>query len=131
VIALILEDRCTACGICVDVCPTTVLVAAPAEVPHIADHDNCQTCFACELYCPVDAIYVDPDCEAPVAVDEAAVRAAPSLGQYRRDAGWGDDPDVHPNEFWRMDRMFGIALGQVVHDGSSTSDRERPAKPGR
>lgn len=105
-IAVVLDDRCVACGACVDVCPTDVLEAAPGAPPTIARVDDCQTCFACELYCPVDAIYVDPDCETPRHVTAAKARRAPTLGQYRRHAGWGDDAAEHPNEFWRLGRMF-------------------------
>jgi NAD-dependent dihydropyrimidine dehydrogenase PreA subunit len=105
-IAVVLDDRCVACGVCVDICPTDVLEGAPGERPRIARIDDCQTCFACELYCPADAIYVDPDCAAPRVVTAADARSAPTLGQYRRHAGWGADAAENPNEFWRMGRMF-------------------------
>ena len=114
-IALILEDRCVGCGDCVRACPMDVfdLGGAPGEaaIPVIARQLDCQTCFLCELYCPADAIYVDPDCDAPAQLDPAVVAQSPSLGQYRRDSGWDEwaESELYPNEHWRMEEMFAIA----------------------
>jgi NAD-dependent dihydropyrimidine dehydrogenase PreA subunit len=69
-IALIVADRCTACGACVAACPTNVLDLAPAGPPVLARVEDCQTCFMCELYCRTDAIYVDPDADRRVFVSE-------------------------------------------------------------
>lgn len=110
-IQLIVEDRCVGCNACVEVCPTNVLEAAANGAPLIARQDDCQTCFMCELYCPADAIFVDPDCDAPAPVDEASVVVSGLLGQYRRDSGWGEwaaDPR-YANAHWRMDGIFARA----------------------
>ncbi len=111
-IAHIFEDLCNGCGDCVSACPTHVLdLGADGGVPVIARLDQCQTCFMCELYCPADALYVAPDCDGSVAVDEAEIVASGWLGQYRRDSGWGEhrhDP-AHANESWRMDEVFARA----------------------
>ena len=110
-IELLMADRCTSCNICVQVCPTAVFDAVPGARPVIARQADCQTCFMCELYCPADALYVAPDCDGPVAADEAEVVAAGWLGRYRRDSGWGahrGDP-AHANESWRMDEVFARA----------------------
>lgn len=40
----------------------------------------------CEVYCPVDALYVAPNAEAPTAVEEAALGGL--LGSYRNAIGW-------------------------------------------
>lgn len=91
-IALILDERCTGCNICVEVCPTLVFEAAPAgaarQTPVIARADACQTCYLCELYCPADAIYVAPDQFAMQPVTAQAVIASGQLGRLRHDSGW-------------------------------------------
>jgi NAD-dependent dihydropyrimidine dehydrogenase PreA subunit len=107
-IELLVTDRCTACNICVQICPTNVFDPVSGAVPVIARQADCQTCFMCELYCPADALYVGPDCDTPVPVDEAVTVTSGWLGQYRRDSGWGasrGDP-AHANESWRMDEVF-------------------------
>lgn len=119
-IELLVAARCTSCNICVQVCPTQVFDAVPGAQPAIARQADCQTCFMCELYCPADALYVAPDCDGPVAVNEAAVIAAGWLGQYRRDSGWGvhrNDP-AHANESWRMDEVFARARETNKETGS-------------
>lgn len=109
-IALLLADRCTGCQRCAQVCPALVFETGPAPTtpPRIARPEACQTCFACELHCEADALYVDPDVSTPATVDEAQVRRSGLLGAYRRDSGWhewADDPR-HPNLHWRMDEVF-------------------------
>ncbi len=55
------EQRCDGCNICVHVCPCDVLRVDPGQkLARIAYPDDCQTCFACELDCPEQAIYVGP-----------------------------------------------------------------------
>ena len=110
-IELVVQSRCTGCNACVEICPTNVFDALAAGPPVIARPDDCQTCFICELYCPVDALYVDPDCDDHAPVTEAEVLASGQLGQYRRDSGWGewaDDPRF-TNEHWRMEGIFARA----------------------
>jgi len=114
-ISLLLTDRCTGCQRCVDVCPRNVFeLGATADAPPIiARADDCQTCFACELHCRADALYVDPDVERHVPVDEAAIRASGLLGVYRRDSGWDEwhgDPR-YPNQHWRMEEVFARGRG--------------------
>ncbi len=109
-IELVLADRCTTCNICVRVCPANVFDAVPGGVPVIARQSDCQTCFMCEIYCPVDALFVDPDCEGPVEVGEAEIAATDWPGQYRRDSGWGRWRHVHSNESWRMGPIFAAAF---------------------
>ncbi|MDB5928480.1 MAG: ferredoxin family protein [Polaromonas sp.] len=88
-IELISASRCTGCNICVTACPTNVFDAVPGGPPVIARQGDCQTCFMCELYCPEDALFVAPNADGPVAVDEAALGQAALLGSYRRAVGWG------------------------------------------
>ncbi|PUA19662.1 ferredoxin family protein [Glaciimonas sp. PCH181] len=107
-IELVIADRCTQCNSCVQVCPSNVFELVPGKPPAIARQSDCQTCFMCELYCAADALYVGPDCESAVAVDEAQIKASGLLGQFRRDSGWDEwskDPQYR-NQHWRMDHVF-------------------------
>ena len=54
----------------------------------VARQDDGQTCFLCEAYCPADALYVAPDADVAVAVDEAQLRRDGPIGSYRRALGW-------------------------------------------
>ena len=58
----------------------------------IARQGDCQTCFMCEAYCPVDAMFVAPQTDAVLAdspfLDEEFLVASGLLGRYRRDLGW-------------------------------------------
>jgi NAD-dependent dihydropyrimidine dehydrogenase PreA subunit len=122
-IEVVVDSRCTACGACVAVCPTNVFDLSPTGRPSIARQSDCQTCFMCELYCPVDALYVHPDCDHPVPVDAQALLASGLLGQYRRDSGWGewaDDPR-YANAHWRMEGIFARARAAAA-GGPSAPD---------
>lgn len=47
-------DNCTACGICVDECPTSALDLEDVAV--LARPDDCTECGTCEEVCPNEAI---------------------------------------------------------------------------
>lgn len=49
---------CTACGACLQTCPTRALTPAPRK-PLVSD-PLCIDCFACIEVCPVDAIRLSP-----------------------------------------------------------------------
>lgn len=87
-IEFISDSRCVSCGLCVSVCPTGVFDQEDGSVPVIARKDDCQTCFMCEVYCPVDAMYVAPNVEE-VTVNEGELIQSGVLGSYRREIGWG------------------------------------------
>lgn len=92
-IEIVSAARCIDCDKCVDVCPTNVFDAVPGKHPVIARQSDCQTCFLCEAYCPVDALFVAPlaapaEPDSPYR-DEAALAAAGHLGDYRTWIGWG------------------------------------------
>jgi NAD-dependent dihydropyrimidine dehydrogenase PreA subunit len=88
-IELLSRERCIGCNQCVAVCPTNVFEASPESIPAIARKSDCQTCFMCELYCPVDALYVAPFAEKEAPADEADLAASGLLGSYRAGVGWG------------------------------------------
>jgi NAD-dependent dihydropyrimidine dehydrogenase PreA subunit len=99
-IELVSHERCITCQACVAACPENVFDKVPHRPPVIARPDDCQTCFLCELYCPVDALYVSPLADAHERVDEQELITAGLLGSFRRAMGWssgrpgGTDKDL-------------------------------------
>ncbi|HEV7722068.1 MAG TPA: ferredoxin family protein [Iamia sp.] len=91
-IEVISGERCIDCDLCVKVCPTDVFDAVEGDHPVIARQGDCQTCFLCEAYCPVDAMFVAPTTDPlPIGsnlLDERWLVDADLLGGYRRDLGW-------------------------------------------
>jgi ferredoxin len=53
-VSVVVDRRCTACGLCLLTCPERALLPAPGR-PRVVD-DRCTTCLACVEVCPVDAI---------------------------------------------------------------------------
>ncbi|MDQ6782384.1 MAG: 4Fe-4S binding protein [Actinomycetota bacterium] len=49
-----IDDRCTACGLCLVTCPEGALLRAPRR-PAV-DDGRCTGCLACVEVCPTDAI---------------------------------------------------------------------------
>lgn len=94
-IELVSPSRCTACNICVHVCPTNVFDIAPDGPPLIARQEDCQTCFMCEAYCPEDALFVAPMADQATAVNEAQLIDTRLLGSYRREIGWATGQASH------------------------------------
>lgn len=85
-IELVHASACIACDKCIAVCPTNVFERGADGIPVIARHSDCQTCFMCEAYCPVDALYVDPQ-STPLSPDRTVPQQ--HIGSYRREIGWG------------------------------------------
>jgi 2-oxoglutarate ferredoxin oxidoreductase subunit delta len=57
---IIRVERCKGCGLCVAVCPTTVLALGPLNARGypavvLTDNERCTSCTACALICP-DAV---------------------------------------------------------------------------
>ena len=56
-----INEKCTGCGLCVDLCPLDVLrMDEKGERAVIRYPDDCMTCYTCELRCPVGAVKVHP-----------------------------------------------------------------------
>ena len=106
-IEIVSEARCIACDICVKACPANVFDGGPGKVPVIARQADCQTCFLCEIYCPVDALFVAPNAERPTGIGEAEVAERGLFGSYARALGWKrgkaagteHDPTIHLRAF--------------------------------
>jgi 2-oxoglutarate ferredoxin oxidoreductase subunit delta len=49
---------CKACGICIGLCPRTVLTAQRDGVAQVEQPGECTACRICELHCPDFAISV-------------------------------------------------------------------------
>ncbi len=87
-IEIVSAQRCIGCDRCVEVCPTDVFDRGRDGVPVVARQADCQTCFLCEAWCPVDALFVAPERDPlPGGLDEAALPGP--LGSYREAIGWG------------------------------------------
>ncbi|MCR4400547.1 MAG: mercury methylation ferredoxin HgcB [Syntrophomonadaceae bacterium] len=52
-------ERCTGCGMCMQVCPQAVFALEDGRA-RIADRDACLECGACARNCPVEAVSVSP-----------------------------------------------------------------------
>ncbi|MGR6118231.1 4Fe-4S binding protein [Aeribacillus composti] len=87
-IQVLLEERCVKCNLCVNICPTNVFEKRKGEVPVISRQDDCQTCYMCELYCPVDALYVAPNADEAVEISEQELLTTGLVGSYRTNMGW-------------------------------------------
>ena len=60
-------DKCDGCYVCVELCTKDVLrLEEGTKKAVVAYPDDCQTCFTCEMNCPLGAIYVDPMCREKV-----------------------------------------------------------------
>ena len=108
-IELVSETRCIGCDKCVSVCPTNVFDAVPGAAPVVARKSDCQTCFLCEAYCPVDALFVAAEAHEDVTVNEEELVAKGLLGQYRRNLGWakGGSPITQLNALNELRQKVG------------------------
>ncbi|HMK34165.1 MAG TPA: mercury methylation ferredoxin HgcB [Desulfomonilaceae bacterium] len=58
VVTLALDsEKCTGCGMCLEVCPHAVLARDNGRV-RISNRDACMECGACARNCPVNAVKV-------------------------------------------------------------------------
>lgn len=57
---ILLQQNCTGCGICVDVCPHDVLSQTLSMAYPEPDNCQCVGCMVCLEECPFGAIEVQP-----------------------------------------------------------------------
>lgn len=92
-IEVVSAQRCIGCDKCVQVCPTRVFDRGADGVPVVARQSDCQTCFLCEAYCPVDALFVavqrQPLPQGAPQLDEGHLVEQGLLGSYRAALGCG------------------------------------------
>jgi len=63
------HDLCVGCGDCVNSCPMDVIrMDEEGQKAIIRYPEDCMCCDACELDCPVGAIYVSPEKHDPLMV---------------------------------------------------------------
>jgi nitroreductase/NAD-dependent dihydropyrimidine dehydrogenase PreA subunit len=72
------QDRCTACGICVKVCPSGIIDSADeAHLPQVkeANISRCLYCGHCEVFCPSQALLLNlhPDEKVPLPAGIGAI----------------------------------------------------------
>jgi len=49
------KDKCTACGVCVNICPQDVFWGSERKkTPVVSCHEECWHCNACVLECPIE-----------------------------------------------------------------------------
>ena len=66
------EEACVGCGMCVNVCPHSVL-AMDEKKASIVQRDACMECGACAKDCPTDALTVDAGVGCAAAIIKGAL----------------------------------------------------------
>jgi NAD-dependent dihydropyrimidine dehydrogenase PreA subunit len=122
-IEVVIEDRCSGCGDCVEACPSDVLALGEGGKAVIAAQADCQTCLLCELHCPADALFVWPETDRVAGVTAERALASGQLGAFRRDHGWGEHAATHTNQHWRMGAIFERARLQAIDIAAAKTAR--------
>jgi ferredoxin len=72
-------EKCTGCGLCLEVCPHQVL-AMDNGLVRIVDADACMECGACATNCPFGAISVQSGVGCAAAVIKSSLGRGKSEG---------------------------------------------------
>ncbi|AUH50236.1 electron transport complex subunit RsxB [Chromobacterium sp. ATCC 53434] len=83
-LAVIREDSCIGCTLCIQACPVDAIVGAAKQM-HTVIADECTGCELCLAPCPVDCIDLVP-VERPDDGSREQVMARASLARKRHDA---------------------------------------------
>ena len=67
------EERCSGCGVCLEVCPHPVFELRNGKA-RIVCRDACMECGACALNCPVHALTVRAGVGCATAIITSALR---------------------------------------------------------
>ncbi|MBM4370329.1 MAG: 4Fe-4S binding protein [Deltaproteobacteria bacterium] len=74
-------ERCSGCGMCLNVCPHAVLAGTDGGRVAIADRDACMECGACARNCPTGALSVEAGVGCAAAIIVGALKGTePSCG---------------------------------------------------
>jgi ferredoxin len=85
-------ERCSGCGACVEICPTSALYLVDGKA--VVDEALCNTCKECLAACPVEAIMLVPGAEpAHVSALQPAHQARPDH-QAHREPLFRPEPEV-------------------------------------
>ncbi|HBC93097.1 MAG TPA: ferredoxin [Pelotomaculum sp.] len=60
-------EKCTGCGMCIEVCPHRVFTLNNSKA-EIIDQDSCMECGACVKNCPFNALEVKPGVGCAAAI---------------------------------------------------------------
>lgn len=81
------EEKCTGCGMCVNVCPHEVFLINNGKVK-IIEKDRCMECGACAKNCPFSALEVKPGVGCAYAIMVGALTGSePNCGCSGDDNG--------------------------------------------
>lgn len=53
------KEKCSSCGVCVELCPRDVLRLDSKGNPYMEYRDDCWYCDVCKFVCPKEAIYLE------------------------------------------------------------------------
>ncbi|MFC1867335.1 ferredoxin family protein [Thermodesulfobacteriota bacterium] len=74
---IIIKEKCNACGLCAEICPTDVFRAEKKEIPVIRYPEECWHCNSCVLDCEEEAIKL----RIPLPAMMLYVEAKESVGE--------------------------------------------------